>query len=367
MAVAGDPENRHGIILAKNELAKKYGIQTAETIWQAKQKCPALVCVPPHHGIYSEISRRVNAIYLDYTDLVDPFGIDESFLDVTNSIHLFGRTPAELADTIRARVRAEIGITISVGVSFCRVFAKLGSDYKKPDATTVIDRSNFRTVAYPLPVSALLFVGKRTNEALRHMGILTIGDLAVADRLRLVQRLGEQGDTLWRYANGMDDSMVISEPAKSKGIGNSTTLTTDAQTALEAKKELLRLAESVGGRLRSSHQLAGLVCTEIKYNTFRSVSHQALLDTPTASTEIIYRKACDLFDELWDGTPVRLLGIRTTKLVEEGTPIQLSLFDYAAASSAKQQKLDAALDQIRTKYGKDSIKRGSLLDSPKNH
>jgi DNA polymerase-4 len=170
--------------------------------------------------------------------------------------------------------------------------------------------------------------------------------------------------TLWNYANGNDNSPVIPERAKAKGIGNSTTLREDATTAADAKKELLRLAESVGRRLRSAHQLAGSVCTEIKYNTFQSVSHQSLLDTPTASTDIIYQQACSLFDELWDGTPIRLLGIRTTKLVEEGTPVQLTLFDYRENVSAKQQKLDAALDRIRTRYGKDSIKRGSLIDSP---
>ena len=210
MAVAGDPEDRHGIILAKNELAKKYGIQTAETIHSAKQKCPGLVCVLPHHGKYQEISRLVNKIYLDYTDLVDPFGIDESFLDVTGSMRLFGCSPRELADRIRERVKREIGITISVGVSFCRVFAKLGSDYKKPDATTVIDRDNYREIAHPLPVSAMLFAGKRTTEALRNMGIISIGDLARADRARISQRLGEMGDTLWRYANGLDDEPVRS-------------------------------------------------------------------------------------------------------------------------------------------------------------
>ena len=184
MVVTGDPESRHGIILAKNEKAKKYGIRTAETIWQAKQKCPGLVCVLPHHEMYGQISKRVNEIYLDYTDLVDPFGIDESFLDVTGSLRLFGKTPKELADDVRERVKREIGITISVGVSFCRVFAKLGSDYKKPDATTVIDRSNYREIAYPLPVSDLLFAGRRSTEALAKMGILTIGDLARADTRR---------------------------------------------------------------------------------------------------------------------------------------------------------------------------------------
>ena len=247
MAVAGDPESRHGIILAKNEKAKKYGVATAEPIWQAKQKCPDLVCVLPHHDMYHRISQRVNAIYLDYTDLVDPFGIDESFLDITGSLKLFGMTPREMADDIRARVRHEIGITISVGVSFCRVFAKLGSDYKKPDATTVIDRENFRTVAYPLPVSALLFAGKRTTDALAQLGVRTIGDLAAAERRLLVERLGEAGDTLWKYANGLDDEPVRAyddRPAP-KSVGNGMTFRRDIAGEREIRAGVMALADSV--------------------------------------------------------------------------------------------------------------------------
>ena len=194
MAVAGNPESRHGIILAKNELAKRYKIQTAEAIWSAKRKCPELVCVPAHHGKYQDISKQVNAIYLQYTDLVDRFGIDESFLDVTGSLRYFGKSPKELADGIRGRVRQEIGITISVGVSFCKVIAKLGSDYKKPDATTVIFREDMARVVHPLPVSALLYAGKRSTETLKNMGITTIGQLAHSDRCEIGTALGKAGD-----------------------------------------------------------------------------------------------------------------------------------------------------------------------------
>ena len=199
---------------------------------------------------------------------------------------------------------------------------------------------------------------------MKKLGILTIGDLAQADPDILEAHLKSHGLTLWNYANGWDDSEVLSEPAKLKGVGNSTTLAEDALTSEEAHKVLLSLSESVGRRLRASHQLAGLVCTEIKYNTFRNVSHQTLLEIPSASTDVIYKEASRLFDELWDGTPIRLLGVRTAKLVEEGEPVQLSLFDYASPVSEKQKRLDAALDSIRKRYGNDAVKRGSLLDSP---
>lgn len=201
-------------------------------------------------------------------------------------------------------------------------------------------------------------------ETLKKLGILTIGDLANSDPAIVSAHLKSHGLMLWNYANGVDSSTVLPEPAEAKGIGNSTTLTSDAVTREAAVKVLLDLAESVGRRLRAAHSRAGLICTEIKYSNFKSVSHQGAPESPTASTDVIYRTACALFDELWDGSPIRLLGIRSGKLEDEAEPVQLSLFDYAAPASEKQQKLDAALDQIRGKYGKDAIKRGSLIDSP---
>ena len=246
MAVAGDPDSRHGIILAKNEWAKKYGVQTAETIWQARQKCPNLVCVAPHHDKYSELSREINRIYLDYTDLVDPFGIDESFLDLTGVMKLHKKTPLELAHEIRLRVKREQGITISVGVSFCRVFAKLGSDYKKPDAVTVFSPDNWQERVWPLPASALLFVGRRTAQMLEQHGIHTIGDLAAADRLALGQWLGKQGDTLWRYANGLDREPVrpYDAPRELKSVGNGMTFRRDLVGEAEIRCGVAALCDS---------------------------------------------------------------------------------------------------------------------------
>ncbi|MCC8169630.1 MAG: DNA polymerase IV [Oscillospiraceae bacterium] len=209
MAVGGDPESRHGIILGKNELAKPFNIMTAETIWQAKQKCPELVIVPPHHDVYRRYSKRINDIYKQYTDLVEPFGIDESWLDVTGSRRLFGDGKT-IADELRARIKEEIGLTSSECVSFNKVFAKLGSDYKKPDATTVFSRENWRELIFPLPAKDLLYVGKTTAGALSLMGINTIGELAAADKSSLEKRLGKAGTMLYTYANGLDDSPVKS-------------------------------------------------------------------------------------------------------------------------------------------------------------
>lgn len=364
--IGGDMAKRHGVVLAKSIPAKVYGIVTGEPVVNAFHKCPHLISVAPNHSLYQQRSQQLMNYLAQICPDIEQVSIDECYMDYTPISGKY-TSPEQAAELIKNQVFATFGFTVNIGISDKKVLAKMASDFKKPNLVHTLYSSEIQRKLWPLPVSSLFMCGHSSVETLKKLGICTIGELACSQPDILESHLKSHGLTLWRYANGQDDSMVIPEPAKSKGIGNSTTLTTDAKTAPEAKKELLRLAESVGARLRSSHQLAGLVCTEIKYNTFRSVSHQALLDTPTASTEIIYRKACDLFDELWDGTPIRLLGIRTTKLVEESAPIQLSLFDYAAVTSVKQQKLDAALDQIRTKYGKDSIKRGSLLDSPENH
>ncbi len=362
MAVTGNPEDRHGIILAKNEKAKAYGIQTAETIYSAKQKCKNLVCVLPHHDIYSQVSKRVNAIYLDYTDLVDPFGIDESFLDVTGSMRLFGCTPTELADRIRRRVREEIGITISVGVSFCRVFAKLGSDYKKPDATTVIDRTNFEKIAYPLPVSALLFAGRRTTEALRSLGILTIGDLARADRAVIVKRLGEIGDTLWRYANGLDDEAVRSyydRPAP-KSVGNGMTFRRDISGEHEIRCGVMALCDSVAARLRADGCKATVVQVQIKTPDFRTVQRQCTLKKATWLRVDLISHAMELIRAaIGYGTAIRTLTVTASGLVPPGeAEEQLDIFSPPPDTPNKKEAVEDALAAIHHKHGRGSISLG---------
>ena len=238
VAVAGDPASRHGIILAKNEPAKRLGIQTAETIWQAKKKCPGLVLLPPHHGLYREYSRRVNAIYEQYTDLVEPFGIDESWLDVSGTLHLFGGDPTALADEIRRRMRQEFGLTISVGVSFNKMFAKLGSDYKKPDATTLITPENFQDIVWPLPVTDLLYVGRAAARTLERYGVHTIGQLAAFDRQALTTLLGKQGGQLWNYANGLENSPVspAGQYTPPKSVGNGETFPRNLITQEEVRR-----------------------------------------------------------------------------------------------------------------------------------
>ncbi|MBE6580199.1 MAG: DNA polymerase IV [Ruminococcaceae bacterium] len=362
MAVAGDPESRHGIILAKNELAKAYGVKTAETIWQAKKKCPDLVLVSPHHDRYHEISKRVNAIYLDYTDLVDPFGIDESFLDVTGSMHLFPMSPRELADVIRARVRSEIGITISVGVSFCRVFAKLGSDYKKPDATTVIDRDNYRDIVYPLPVSELLFVGRRTAEQLRALGILTIGDLAKADPALLMARLGEAGGMLWRYANGQDNEPVQSyfQRKQPKSVGNGMTFRRNIVGEAEIRAGVAALCDSVAARLRHENCKCTVVQVQVKSPDFKVVQKQCTLRRATWLQRDLLENAMALIKAANGyGNMIRALTVTAAGLVgPEGTEEQLDMFSVADGKVEKQEGVEDTMHAIRARFGKKSIRLG---------
>ena len=364
MAVTGDPESRHGIILAKNELAKKYGVQTAETIWSAKQKCPQLLCVPSHHRKYSEISKKINQIYLDYTDLVEPFSVDESYLDVTGSLALFGQTPRELADTIRERIKKEIGITISVGVSFCKVFAKLGSDYKKPDATTVFDREAVERVVYALPVRDMMFVGKKTAQQLEHMGIRTIGELAQCDEATIRRSLGEIGGTIWKYATGRDDEPVHSyyDKYEVKSIGNGTTFRRDLYTMDEVHAGIVMLCDEVVWRLRNENKKCTVVQLTIRDADFHTIQRQRKLETPTWLQSEIIDTAVRLARENWkNGMRIRMLTVTVSGLVPpDMIAQQMTLFDDPGETehNEKQEKLEAALLDIRRKKGIDSIYRG---------
>ena len=368
MAVAGDPTNRHGIILAKNELAKKYQIQTAETIWSARRKCPDLVLVPPHHDLYHEYYEKINRIYLEYTDLVEPFSIDESFLDVTHSLHLFGLTPRELADTLRRRVREELNITISVGVSFCKVFAKLGSDYKKPDATTVIMREDVPGIVYPLPVSALLFVGKKSAATLEQYSIRTCGDLAQYDRDFLVKILGKFGESLYTDIQCLDTDPVRSfyDKREAKSIGNSITFRQNLSGEADIRAGINTLADSVATRLRRAHKKCTVLQVTIRDPDFKQLQRQRKLDTPTHLQREIASVAMDLVRANWDlDKPVRLLGVTGGDLVaeDEEAEVQLDLFSMTeqkepSLNRENQEKLESTLDQIRAKYGKSSISLG---------
>lgn len=359
--VGGDIAKRHGVVLAKSIPAKAYGITTGEPVVNAYRKCPSLVSVAPNHTYYKEKSRMLMEFLSDICPDIEQASIDECYMDYTPIAGKYA-SPEIAAASIKDSVYEKFGFTVNIGISDRKVLAKMASDFKKPNLVHTLYSYEIKEKLWPLPISSLFMCGRSSVDTLHKLGILTIGDLACADRSIVEAHLKSHGATLWEYANGIDSSTVTPIPSKAKGIGNSVTLTSDVDSASDARKTLLQLSESVAERLRTSHQLAGQVCTEIKYNDFHSVSHQSSLNTPTASTDVIYHKACELFDELWNGTPIRLLGIRTTKLTEENEPMQLNLFDYQSRTSEKQQKLDAALDTIRSKYGKDAIKRGSLLE-----
>ena len=357
MAVCGDPESRRGIILAKNELAKGYGIKTAETIWQAKRKCPQLVLAPAHHDQYALFSKRINGIYQRYTDLVEPFSIDESWLDVTGSRELFGGGK-KIADELRKAVREETGVTISVGVSFNKVFAKLGSDYKKPDAVTEFTRENFKELVWPLPAADLLFVGKSTQEALRKYGIYTIGDAAKADRKLLKRLFGKAGEQLSMYANGEDRSPVrrVNEHEEVKSIGNSTTAVHDLKDDGEIRAELYMLSESVAQRLREKGLCGYNVQLSVRKYNLETYQRQKMLDTAVADSKSIFDAAYGLFRAYHTGESIRSIGVRVSSLVPLGMS-QCSLFEDAARGQ-KAQKLETAVDFLRCKYGGDIIDRG---------
>ena len=368
MAVCGDPSSRHGIILAKNEPAKRFGVQTAETIWQAKKKCPDLVLLPPHHRLYREYSRRVNAIYDQYTDLVEPFGIDESWLDVTHTLHLFGGDAAALADTLRERMKQELGLTLSVGVSFNKVFAKLGSDYKKPDATTVISRENWRTLVWPLPVGALLYVGSAARKLLGQYHVETIGQLAACKPEMLETLLGKMGLQLSQYANGLDDAPVRSrydaEPVKS--VGNGTTFPQNLTTRTQVQAGIAVLADSVATRLRHQGLYAGGIQVTVRDPQFHDRSRQCQLPSPTHLIRDLTNTAMDLVCQLWTPpSPIRALTVTALHLVPEGDAYEQTDLFAEAPKKEKQEKLEGAMERIRKKYGGGAIVFGAAQPEKK--
>lgn len=357
MAVCGSVENRHGIVLAKNELAKAYGIVTAETVWQAKKKCPELVTVPPRHGEYSKYSRIVNAIYERYTDMVEPFGIDESWLDVTGSLHLFG-TGAQIADEIREVVKREVGLTVSVGVSFNKVFAKLGSDYKKPDATTVISRENYRNIVYPLPVSSLLYAGKAATKALERLGVTTIGQLAAFSRAAVSEILGKLGEMLHDYACGLDDSPVAiaGQNSAPKSVGNGMTFKRNLVGMEDIRAGVVALSDSVASRLRRCGMKCSTVQVTIRDPQFKTICRQKKLSSPTHQTKEISEAALALIAASWRvNAPIRMLTI-TGQNLTTGEEEQISMFGGERdAAHQKRERIEQAVDRIRGKYGRDAI------------
>lgn len=364
VAVGGSSETRHGIVLAKNEAAKKYGIKTAQTIQSAVKMCPDLIILPPQRDRYEYFSRIINEIYNSYTDLVEPFGIDESWLDVTNSYHLFAKDGKELADMIRERVYYETGLTISVGVSFNKVFAKLGSDYKKPNATTVISRENYRDIVFPLKVEDLLYVGKNTAETLHRLGIRTIGQLAAADKSLLEDKLGKHGRDLYIYANGQESSPVLPFDTKReiKSIGSGNTFYRDIAGLDDIRPALMVLSEQVGLRLRKHSLYANGVQITIKNPAFVSFTRQKQIPSTNVS-ENIYNAALELLVKNWNvKMPIRALTVTALDLTEEKRVQQLNLFQSAESQDdTKKENLQKALDRLKAKYGKDAVQNASVM------
>ena len=368
--IGGDSSTRHGIVLAKSIPAKKYGINTAEPIVSAVKKCPGLTIVRPSHSSYSEHSRKLMEYLCSYCPIIEQVSIDECYMDFTPIQNEY-RSPIEAATIIKNGVRDTFGFTVNVGISNRKVLAKMASDFKKPDLVHTLFVDEIEAKMWPLPISSLFMCGRSSQETLRKLGITTIGDLARCDKNVLLYHLKSHGQLLWEYANGIDSSGICEAPAPAKGIGNSTTMTKDAVTIEEMRPIILSLSESVSKRLRAIQSNAGTITVEIKYADFHSCSHQMALSMPDNTTSTIYESSMELLEELWDGSPVRLLGVRATKLKEESAPVQLDLFSYQAPKPQKERnrKLDQAIDSIRQKYGSDAIVRGTLLQSPpsKNH
>lgn len=364
MAVCGDPEGRKGIVVAKNELAKKYGVNTTDTVWQAKKKCPHITLVQPHGDLYREYSEKVNAIYQQYTDQVESFSIDESWLDVTGSLHLFG-SGKEIADTLRRRVWEELALTISVGVSFNKQFAKMGSDYKKPNATTVISRENFREILYPLPVEAMMYIGKTAGATLRKYHIETIGDIAASTRERIAGLLGKGGEGVWDLAHGIEDSPVRRpwEGDMPKSVGNSLTFARNLVGLEDMQAGLLMLCESVGARLRSHGLFGQTVAIQIKNPKLEVISRQMPLPGPTRSTRVLYENALALLQRSWNvNDPVRLLSVTATNLCDYASGgYQVSLFPEEALRQDKVDKLEGTIDALRRRFGTGALETGRVM------
>lgn len=357
-AIGGDISKRHGIILAKSISAKRYGVNTGESITEALKKCPNLLIVPPNHVWYKKCSRALMDLLREYSPTIEQFSIDEAFVDMTGTTALWGE-PEIAAEMIRKRIKKELGFTVNIGISDVKLLAKMASDFEKPDKVHTLYQCEIQEKMWPLPVSELFLVGKSTAKKLNAMGIYTIGQLAQIDVQILRAHLKKQGETVWRFANGEDISIVQDEPTANKGYGNSTTIAIDVTDSSTAKQILLKLSESVCERMRLESVQAEVLSVEIKNNELISCSHQRTLVNPTNITQEIYEYARQLFDELWDGTPIRLLGVRAHKVREQENARQMSLFD--SRDYEKMEKMDEAVDAIRKRFGNTAIQRASFM------
>ena len=367
VAVCGEKEERHGIVLAKNELAKSFGVKTAETIYQAKTKCPDLVILKPDYKKYKEYSDAAYEIYSRYTDMIEPFGIDECWLDVTGSRLLFGDGET-IANKIRNEIKRELGITVSVGVSFNKIFAKLGSDMKKPDAVTVISKENFKEKVWPLPVSDLLFVGKRTCERLYSLSIFTIGDLTLCSDDTLNRLLGKNGKLLKKYALGLDDSPVSNQNDIyiPKSVGRSVTQAKDFTTPEQVKRVFTELSQDISDTLRLYNLLAGGIQVHIRTSSLSVREFSRALSKPTNSATLISKKGMELFlEKVVFNQPLRSVGLRAINLKDSTFAVQQDFFGSLEADE-RQEKIDDSVWKVRKKFGDNSLKKGNTLENDKN-
>lgn len=366
MAVCGDPESRRGIIVAKNEKAKAYGVKTAETIYQALRKCPALILRPARHNVYGLFCEKANAIYDQYTDLVERASIDESYLDVTGTLHLFGGNAEALAHEIRERIHRELGLTISVGVSYNKYFAKTASDMKKPNAVTVITQENYQERIWPIPIGEMHMVGKAAEATLRGMNIHTIGDLATADLGALQRKLGKHADYLYANANGMDAAPVVphEETPAAKSIGKHNTFKRDLITREDIKTGIMALSDHVAAHLRSDAVKCLSVQLTVKDTNLAVITRQKTFPSPTWLAADLTKACMELIDTHWKiGRPIRLLAVTAQKLVPKDEVIeQVTLFDTSKAdeSRKKEERLEFTMDKIRAKYGAGSIAKAGI-------
>lgn len=366
-AVGGDRKKRHGVILAKSVPAKRYGVRTGESIAEALKKCPELFLVSPDFGLYSACSKAFIRILKEYSPVVEQMSIDEAFVDMTGMEALFGE-PVAAAEKIRDQIFRELGFTVNVGISNNKLLAKMASDFEKPGKIHTLFPEEIQKKMWPLPVGELYSVGHSTARQLYLLGIRTIGDLAKADPELLKRHLKKHGELIWNFANGRAVSMLEEESVPNKGYGNSTTIAFDVTEESMAKMILLSLTETVASRLRQAEVKAESVSVSIRDADFHNSSHQMILVRPSNTTYDIYEAACVLFDELWDGEPIRLLGVSTGRLVEKDAPEQMSFFDEEAVKKKeKLEKLDAAIDTIRDRYGVDAVKRAAFVKAPVDH
>ncbi len=364
--IGGDKKSRHGVVLAKSISAKKYGIRTGEPVVNAFRKCPNLAMEPPNHRMYREKSQKLMEYLRGFTTKIEQVSVDECYLDFTDIADRFP-SPLDAAFLMKNGIRERFGFTVNIGISENKLLAKMASDFEKPDKVHTLFLREVPVKMWPLPLGELFMAGRSSVEALKKLEINTIGDLANADLSLIELHLKSHGKMLWEFANGIDHSPVQWEQAEAKGIGNSTTLAEDAATYEEVREVFAGLAESVGRRLRKAGQKANMVSMEIKYHDFQSISHQTQLSKPTSDEQVLLDTACRLFQEAWTGEPVRLLGIRTAKLVDAGEPEQMSIFDLEPQKPVdeKRQRLNAAMNQIRKKYGDDAVMKASRMKKVK--